>query len=237
MKTFLFFSFILTITACSRQEESIPEIETQDRPSALFDSAYSKIKVNQTGTFSQASIENTIYSIEYFNYQDTPTSFVTKRTVNDIFAHAQAVVNRSEHIEFFDYQLKKVFEINSAHRSIELKRDYFVTHGVFSDLPRVFELNNYENGEMFTHCWGTCLVAKIPNTKTLAHFGYQPFGFSIDTTLQILGSLTFSINHNLEQELCIWYNPPSNYNNLVNIRFESTNEIDKMSHTGEVGFP
>lgn len=213
--------------------ENIPE------SNSLMDSSMSSVEINPVHGLNWGKniiITNTIYSLQTINYKNERCSFICKSIIEEPGSKDLESHMRSEKINFLDYDLKKFFEIEAEQRRIELKEDYYITHGLFTDFPRTFELNNYETGEEFAHCRGSCLVVKVPNTKTVTHFGFQPLNFSIDTSMQIVGSITFSINHELEQELFIWRNPPAIYHSIVNIRFEPKNEMDKISHTRDVGF-
>lgn len=177
------------------------------------------------------NISNTIYSLESFKFDATLQDFICKASIEETIGFKRMHINRSEKIEFYDYNFHKQFEIGAENREIELKDDYFITRGLFTDIPRSFELNNYETNRAFVKCRGLCWVAEIPNSETIAYFGYQPGGVRNDTGLQHLGTLYYGLNGNLKSELRFYFHPLQRYHGLTSFSLVSKIEEDKITYS------
>jgi hypothetical protein len=224
---------LVLLGACSTEHNSKVD---EGQLNAFGDSSYSTIEIDTTQALTQITISNITYSVEHFVYENKMTDFISKKTVREEKYYRLSNRSRTEKIEFFDYDLKKVFEITASGRRIELKRDYFITHGLFEDYPRFFELNNYETNESFADCWGKCLEVNVPNSEMVVHFGFSQINFSIDTSLQVFGCITFSINQEIHQTLYLWHETSANYHQMVNINLAPKFESDKISYSNDPNF-
>lgn len=200
----------------------------------LSDSATSSIKLESSSSndFMQAAnITNVIYSMESFYFKDSLKYFICKAKIDEKGTLANVAGIRNEKYEFYDYNFIKQFEINSRSRKIELQSKYFITHGLFSDFPRIFELNNYETNKAFVKCTGICWTAEIPNGETTAYFGYQSKPHSNEGQLNQLGSFYFGLNEELIKEIRFFYEPNQRYHGLVSFSLITKNEKDKISYS------
>ena len=225
----IFFT-IINLSSCS-SEQNDSNLATMEKKS---DTCESYINLNSTTPHNlnqDVDISNTIYSLESFKLKDSLQHFVCKTTIEETGTSTWMHGNRSERFEFFDYDFNKKFEISADRREIDLEYEYFITRSLFTDLPRLFELNNYETNEAFVKCSGVCWTAEIPNGKTVAYFGYQSNGPTTDKGLQHLGTLYYGINGHLNSELRFFFYPEQRYHGLVSISLEPEVEGDKTGFT------
>lgn len=206
----------------------------QNHSEILTDSATSFINLppnTQYPFMKGADITNVNYSMKSFYYKDTLRYYICKSKIEETGVFANSHGSRKEKIEFFDYQLTKQFEINAKQRKIELKQAYFMTQGLFTDYPSIFELNSYETNTPFVKCTGSCWTVDIPNGETKAYFGYQAIPGSQREKLNQLGTLYFAINERSVSKIDIFYPENQKYHSLISLYLVPKNEQDRINHS------
>lgn len=141
-------------------------------------------------------------------------------------------------MEFFNYDLGIQFEIFAPNRRIELRKNYYISYSSSDSPPKSFELNNYEagGGEPFVSCIEKCYKITVPNTATVAHIGYSSAAYYIDSSMQVLGWLTLSINQKTEQVLYFWYESSRLYDYIVDIQLEPKSKMDILKDSNDSRF-
>lgn len=240
-----FCSLILFIHSCSSETKKTIDSEVIEENKSIesntvkkemvSDSGESFINLNSTtpNNLNQGvEISNTIYSLESFKFRDSLQHFVCKATIEESGTSAWMHGNRTEKYEFFDYDFNKKFEISSSRREIELEYEYFITRSLFTDFPRIFELNNYETNKAFVKCSGLCWIAEVPNADNSAYFGYQPNGPATNEKLEHLGTLYYGLNGQLISELRFFYHSKQRYHSIASISLEPKASVDRFSNSG-----
>ena len=183
MKLIIVSILLFYCIGCSHENEQASTKSTNKK--SFGDSTNSII------TFSPFKITNVQYSEEEFDYDYQDQKFICK-TTTEKFGKGPGTRPYKESKEFFDYKLNKVFELNTEFRKIELLDDYYITRGLSRQIPTYFELNNYKTKEAFVKCTGSVWKVEIPNSKTIAFFGYRSNRDYRDTL--IISEYYFSIN-------------------------------------------
>lgn len=220
--------FTSLIYSCSNESEIVNN--SGDSINYKSDSAESFIKLQQNDSYNMmqtADITNITYSMESFYFNDTLKYFMCKAKIVETGTLANSHGTRKEKYEFFDYKLIKQFEINSKGRKIELQQNYYITHGLFTDAPRIFELNNYITNKAFVKSSGICWTAETPDKETVAYFGYQ--STPPNNKLNQLGTFYFGINETQESEIRFYYESSQKYHSLVSFSLVPKNKQDKIN--------
>jgi hypothetical protein len=244
MKSVFLLFVIVMLGACSNDpiDDIIVDQELTEESHSLVDSSASSIsiyEINRHNLNGNISITNSHYSIERFIYQNELCEFICKSTVEERNTEGLNREVRYAKKEFYDFNLNKEFEIFAPYQEIELQKNYFISHDQSYGFPEMFSLISYESNEHcepFVSCIDKCLIVEISNSETIAHFGYRPTEHFIDSSLQALGSITFSINQELEQDLAIWCQPQLGYDPIVNISFASKFSQDKIADSTDSRF-
>lgn len=221
MRLMIYVGLTILITSCNN-ESAIQKNAPESNQKVVADSSYSIFDRNSM------TFKNVNYSLETFDYKKENQEFICK-TSSESVHRTKGLRPYNEKREFYDFNMNKIFELYAEQRTIELKRQYYITEGVSQELPRYFELNNYTTGQPFVKCTGVLWTIEIPNSETIAFFGYRSNNNRRDTLT--IGEFYFSINQTKNVKLIVKATNKELrkriYSNLP-FRIESNNSSDKI---------
>ena len=193
IKPIIILGIFLALASCNN--DSPTKAEISDSTNVIVSDS-SQVKIEH----DRMVFKNVIFSLEEFHYKNEYREFICK-TSSESIDKTRGLRLYKEKREFYDSKMNKTFEISAEQRTIELKRDYYETHGIGQALPTYFELNNYETGLPFVKCTGSLWTIEVPNTETIAFLGYRSVRSRIDSLT--IGEFYFSINQTKNVKLII----------------------------------